>query len=82
MLHFVVIPLATGIAIALVLRSQLGHTAFDQAPSWWYVVSLYGVSAAVIFVAAVAASQLGPYRAVCSRDLRIIISRFLPFKAV
>ena len=81
MLHFVLIPLGTGVAIALALRSQLGHVSFDHAPSWWYVVSLYGVSAAVIFVAAVAVSQLGPYRSVCWRDLRIIITRFLPFKA-
>ncbi|MGY4178349.1 O-antigen/teichoic acid export membrane protein [Bradyrhizobium sp. USDA 4518] len=82
MLHFVLIPLGTGVAIALALRSKLGHASFDHAPSWWYVVSLYGVSAAAIFVAAVAASQLGPYRAVCWRDLRVISSRFLPFKAI
>jgi len=80
--HFVLMPLAVGVAVALVLRSQFGHASFDHAPSWWYVVSLYVASAAAIFAAAVAASQLGPYRAVCWRDLRVIVSRFLPFKAV
>lgn len=82
MLHFVLIPLGSGVAVALALRSQLGHVSFEQTPSWWYVVLLYGVSAAVIFVAAVAVSQLGPYRAICWRDLRVIVTRFLPFKAV
>ena len=82
MLHFVLMPLAVGIAVALALRSQLGHAAFDHAPSWWYVISLYAVSAAVIFVAAVAASQLGPHRAVCWRDLSAIVRRFLPLRAV
>ncbi|RXG94533.1 lipopolysaccharide biosynthesis protein [Bradyrhizobium zhanjiangense] len=81
MVHFALIPLGTGIAVALALRSQLSHVLFDHWPSWWYVVSLYGASAATIFVAAVAASQLGPYRAVCWRDLRIIMTRFLPFRA-
>ncbi|QOZ27265.1 lipopolysaccharide biosynthesis protein [Bradyrhizobium sp. CCBAU 51753] len=80
--HFVLLPLGVGIAVALALRGWLGYAAFDQAPSWWYVVSLYAVSAAAIFVAAVAASQLGPYRAVCWRDLRAIVVRFLPLKAV
>ncbi|MEN3349116.1 MAG: hypothetical protein V7632_2751 [Bradyrhizobium sp.] len=80
--HFVLVPLGVGIAVALALRAWLGHAAFDQAPSWWYVVSLYAVSAAAIFVAAVAVSQFGPYRAVCWRDLRAIVVRFLPLKAV
>lgn len=80
--HFVLTPLGVGIATALALYSRLGHVSFDHAPSWWYVVSLYAVSAAAIFVATVAASQLGPYRAVCWRDLRAIVSCFLPFKTV
>lgn len=82
MVHFILIPLGTGVAVALALRLQLGQGKFDHAPSWWYVVSLYGVSAAAIFVAAVAVSQLGPYRAVCWRDLRVIITRLLLLKAV
>lgn len=81
-LHFVLVPLGVGIAVALLLRACYGHAAIDQAPSWWYVVSLYAVSAAAIFVAAVAASQLGPYRAVCWRDLSAIVTRFLPLRAV
>jgi len=80
-LHFVLIPLGVGIAAALALRSQFAQAPFDQAPSWWYVIVLYAGSAAVIFAAAVTASQLGPYRAVCWRDLRAIVVRFLPFKA-
>jgi len=79
--HFVLVPLGAGIVTALALRAELGHASFDHAPSWWYVVSLYAISAAMIFVAAVAASQLGPYRAVCWRDLRAIVARFLPIKA-
>lgn len=82
MLHFVLIPLAVGIAVALVLRVQFGHAVFDHTPSWWYVISFYVASAAAIFVAAVAASQLGPYRAVCWRDLSAIVTRFLPLRAV
>ncbi|QPF82980.1 oligosaccharide flippase family protein [Bradyrhizobium genosp. L] len=81
-LHFVLVPLGVGIAVALALRAELGHAAFDHAPSWWYVISLYVVSAAAIFVAAVAASQLGPYRTVCRRDLSAIVTRFLPLRAV
>lgn len=81
-LHFVLVPLGVGIAVALLLRACYSHAAIDQAPSWWYVVSLYAVSAAAIFVAAVAASQLGPYRAVCWRDLSAIVTRFLPLRAV
>ncbi len=40
----------------------------DHAPSWWYVVSLYGVSAAVIFVAAVAVSQRSLSRRLLARS--------------
>ncbi|MFB9265904.1 lipopolysaccharide biosynthesis protein [Bradyrhizobium erythrophlei] len=79
--HFVLMPLGVGIVTALLLRAQLGHASFDHAPSWWYVVALYALAAAIIFVVAVAVSQFGPYRAVCWRDLRAIVSRFLPLKA-
>ncbi|MBR0875115.1 oligosaccharide flippase family protein [Bradyrhizobium tropiciagri] len=82
LLHFVLIPLAVGITVALALRFEFGHAAFDHTPSWWYVISLYVASAAAVFVVAVVASQLGPHRAVCWRDLSAIVTRFLPLRAV
>ncbi|WP_249144352.1 lipopolysaccharide biosynthesis protein [Bradyrhizobium lablabi] len=81
-LHFVLMPLGVAIATALTLRYALDHASILLAPSWWNVGIVASLSAATIFVAAVAASQLGPYRAVCWRDLCAIVGRFLPLKAV
>ncbi|WP_249149885.1 lipopolysaccharide biosynthesis protein [Bradyrhizobium liaoningense] len=80
-LHFVLMPLGSGIATALVLRYGLERVAPDLGPSWWSVVVVGALSAATILAVAVAASQLGPYRTVCRRDLRAIIGRFLPLGA-
>lgn len=80
--HFMLTPLGVGILTSLALRYGLGHTAVAVTPAWWYVAGVGALSAAIIFVAAVAASQAGPYRAVCWRDLRAIVGRFVPFKAV
>ncbi|MCK1271808.1 MULTISPECIES: oligosaccharide flippase family protein [unclassified Bradyrhizobium] len=79
--HFVLLPLGTGIATALALRFALRDALFDQMPHWWYVGVLYGVAASVIFVVVVIASRVGPHGAVCWRDLRVIVNRFLPVKA-
>ena len=80
--HFVLLPLGTGIAIALVLRYLAGDQLFDETPRWWYVGGSYGLAAGIIFVIVVAVSRVGPYGAVCWRDLGTIVSRFLPLKAI
>ena len=53
-------------------------------PGNWLVVrgGLYLLAAGIIFVVAVAVSQVGPYGAACWRDLRVIAGRFLPLKAI
>ncbi|MCP3384621.1 oligosaccharide flippase family protein [Bradyrhizobium sp. CCGUVB4N] len=79
--HFMLVPLGVGILTSLALRYGLSHAVVVSA-AWWYVGGMGALSAAIIFVVAVAASQAGPYRAVCLRDLRAIVSRFVPFKAV
>jgi O-antigen/teichoic acid export membrane protein len=78
--HFVLLPLGTGIATALVLRYLAGDQLFDVSPRWWYVGGSYGLAAGIIFVIVVAVSRMGPYGAVCWRDLAVIVSRFLPVK--
>lgn len=80
LVHFVVMPLAAGVATALALRYGLRDTLPD-APTWWHVAGLYAVAAGSIFVVAVAVSRIGPHGAVCWQDLRVIGSRFMPLKA-
>ena len=79
--HFVWLPLATGIVTALVLRNFIGGGLSDRYPHWWYVGSLYGSAAVIIFVIAVAVSLIGPHGSACWRDLRVVAGRFLPVKA-
>lgn len=78
--HFVLLPLGTGIATALVLRYCAGDQLFDVAPRWWYVGGAYGLAAGIIFGVVVAVSRIGRHGAVCWRDLGVIISRLLPAK--
>jgi O-antigen/teichoic acid export membrane protein len=78
--HFVLLPLATGIATALALRYVAGGQLFQGTPGWWYVGAAYCLAAAIIFVVAVGVSRIGFYGDACWRDLRLIASRFLPFK--
>ncbi|MCK1569992.1 oligosaccharide flippase family protein [Bradyrhizobium sp. 173] len=80
--HFVLMPLGVGIATALLLRYGLDSTNLDLAAAWWSVGAAALLSAGAILVVAVVASQLGPYRALCRRDLRAIVTRFAPFGAV
>ncbi|OSI80026.1 hypothetical protein BSZ21_00910 [Bradyrhizobium canariense] len=80
--HCVLMPLGIGIALALALRYGLDRAPFQLAPSWWSVGVVGAVTAAIIFVAGVAASQLGPYRSACWQDLRAIVRRFVPLKAI
>jgi O-antigen/teichoic acid export membrane protein len=82
LIHFVLMPIGVGIAIALALRYGFRSAQLDHAIGWWYVGGLYVLVAGIIFVVAVAASQAGPYGAACWRDLRVIASRFLPVKAI
>jgi hypothetical protein len=80
--HCVLMPLGIGIATALALRYGLHRAPFLLAPSWWSVGVISSLSVATIFVVAVAASQLGPYRSACWRDMRAIVGRFVPLKAI
>jgi O-antigen/teichoic acid export membrane protein len=79
--HFVLLPLATGIATALALGYLAGGQLFDQAPRWWYLGGSYCLAAGIIFVVVVSVSRFGPYGDGCWRDLRLIASRFLPIRA-
>jgi O-antigen/teichoic acid export membrane protein len=78
--HFVLLPLGTGIATALLLRYLAGDQLFEVAPRWWYVGGAYGLAAGTIFAVVVAVSRLGRHGAVCWRDLGMIIGRLLPAK--
>jgi hypothetical protein len=78
--HFVLLPLGTGIVTAIALRYLVGQQLFDQPPHWWLVVASYGIAAGIIFVVVVAVSRMGPYGAVCWRDLRAIVNRFVPVR--
>jgi O-antigen/teichoic acid export membrane protein len=78
--HFVLLPLAAGIATALALRYLAGDQLFDAAPRWWYVGGSYGLAAGIIFIVVVAVSRVGRYGAVCWGDLAVIVSRILPMK--
>lgn len=78
--HFVLLPLAAGIATALTLRYLAGSQLFDTAPRWWYVGGSYCLAAGIIFAVAAAVSRIGTYGEVCWRDLRLIASRFLSIK--
>lgn len=80
--HSVLMPLGIGIATALGVRYGLDHAPLQLAPSWWSVGTVASLTAAIIFVVAVAASQLGPYRNACRQDIRSIVSRFLPLRAI
>lgn len=80
--HLVLMPLGLGIVTALLLRYGLDCAKPDLVAAWWSVGSVASLSAAAILVVAVAASQLGPYGALCRRDLRAIVARFAPFGAV
>ena len=79
--HFVWLPLVSGIVTALALRQFIYDGLFAQYPHWWYVGCLYGLAAGIIFVVVVTVSRIGPYGAACWRDLRLIAARFLPAKA-
>ncbi|MCK1406662.1 oligosaccharide flippase family protein [Bradyrhizobium sp. 76] len=81
-IHLVLVPLGIGIAAALALRYCFHNVQFDHPPPVWYVAGLYLLTAAIIFVVAVAVSRVGPYGDPCWRDLRVIANRFLPLKAI
>ena len=76
--HFVLQPLGTGILTAIALRYFFAEQLFEQASHWWFVGISYGASAATIFVVVAVVSRIGPYGAICWRDLGAIASRFPP----
>ena len=76
--HFVLLPLGTGIVTAIALRYLFGQRLLEQTPHWWFVGAAYGIAAGIIFAVVVAVSRMGPYGAVCWRDLRAVVSRFVP----
>jgi O-antigen/teichoic acid export membrane protein len=80
--HFVFQPLATGIVSAIALRHFVSDRLFAQATNWWVVGLCYGLAAAIIFVAVISISAVGPYGATCRKDLRMIAGRLMPGKAV
>lgn len=80
--HCVLMPLGIGITTALAVRYGLDRAPFQPAPSWWSVGAVSSATAAIILAIAVAASQLGPYRRACRQDIRSIVGRFLPLKAL
>jgi hypothetical protein len=79
--HFVVVPLAAGIAVAFLLRQVVNRTTVCADPHWRCVGALYLFAASIILAAVVAVSQAGPFGATCRRDLRSIVFRFAPAKA-
>lgn len=79
--HFVVLPLGTGIMVALILRALTGDQFFGDSPRWLQVGGAYSVAAVLIFTTIVAVSRVGPYGATCWSDLILIARRFLPVKA-
>jgi O-antigen/teichoic acid export membrane protein len=79
--HFAVVPLATGIAVALLLRHVVNEMSVCPDPHWWCVGALYPLAAVIILVTVVAVSQVGPFGAICRRDLRSIMLRFAPARA-
>jgi O-antigen/teichoic acid export membrane protein len=78
--HFVFLPLGTGILTAMALRYLFGQRLSDQTPHWWFVGAAYGIAAGIIFVVVVAVSRIGPYGALCWRDLRAVVRRFVPVR--
>jgi O-antigen/teichoic acid export membrane protein len=78
--HFVLLPLGTGILTAMALRYLVGQQLSDQTPHWWFVGAAYGIAAGIIFVVVVAVSRIGPYGALCWRDLRAVVRRFVPVR--
>lgn len=76
-IHCILTPLGVGIATALAVRYGLDRAPFQPVPSWWSVAAISSLTAAAIFMIAVAASQLGPYRNACWQDMRSIAGRFL-----
>lgn len=80
-MHFAVVPLATGIAVALLLRHLVNEMSVCPDPHWWCVGALYLLAAAIILATVVAVSQVGPFGATCRRDLWSIVLRFGPARA-
>jgi len=79
--HFVLQPLLTGIAAALVLRHVVNALIPGSVLPWWLVGGLYGAAVVAISAAVVAVSLLGPYGKTCARDLQSIWRRVSSLRA-
>jgi hypothetical protein len=79
--HFVLQPLLTGIAAALVLRHVVNALVPGSVLPWWMVGGLYGAAVVAISVAVVAVSLLGPYGKTCARDLQSVWRRVFSLRA-
>jgi O-antigen/teichoic acid export membrane protein len=76
--YFVLQPLGTGIATALLLRAFAASVLGNAPAQWWLVGIAYALSAAVILVVIVAVAAIGPYRRTCLQDLLAIARPVLP----
>jgi len=79
--HFVLQPLLTGIAAALVLRHLVNALIPGSVLPWWMVGGLYGAAVVAISAAVVAVSLLGPYGKTCARDLQSVWRRVSSLRA-
>lgn len=76
--HFTLMPIGVGVVGAILLRIWITSYGVGQGAAWWEVAGYYVLSAAAILTAVIAVSSIGPYGAICRRDLYRIITRFLP----
>jgi O-antigen/teichoic acid export membrane protein len=80
--HFVLMPIAVGVACAILLRVWLTSYSFGQGVVWWQVAGWYGFSVAAILAVVIAVSSVGRYGEICRRDLRRIATRFVPARGI
>ncbi|MBR1243007.1 hypothetical protein JQ620_23140 [Bradyrhizobium sp. AUGA SZCCT0274] len=79
--HFVLMPIGVGVVGAILLRVWITTYGIDQGAALWEVAGYYVLSAAAILMAVIAVSSIGPYGAICRRDLYRIVTRFLPARS-
>lgn len=78
--HFILMPIATGVACATLLRLWSGPFHAGKEVLWWKLIAWYGMSAATICICVVALSLMSRYRAIFYGDIYRIAARFLPLK--
>jgi O-antigen/teichoic acid export membrane protein len=80
--HFILMPIAAGLASALLLRVWITGYGFAQSVIWWQVVGWYAFSAAAILAVVIALSSVGSYGAICRQDIYRIAMRLFPPRSV